>query len=343
MRHYATTTVRITVASIGLALLTLIPVNAAQDSQSVGQALEISPPVLSLKADPGETVTGRISLRDISPTQLIVSNEINDFTAGGEDGTPKLLLDEDGKSGEPSPYSLRPWIQPLPKFTLQPKEINQLPVTLRVPGNASPGGYFAVIRFTATPPNIEGTGVSLSPSLGTLVFLRVSGDAKEALQVEDFFASQSALGTDNLKSGSLFESKPINFFARLKNTGNTFEQPTGQIQISDMFGKTIAGINVNLNKNNILPGTNRTFGQSLDESAIGNKALFGRYKAKLTINYGSGDAKITDEVVFWVLPYRLIILIIAFLIVAAIVLRIAMQRYNERIINRSRSRRRRRK
>jgi hypothetical protein len=116
-----------------------------------GQALEIAPPVLNIKANPGETVKTVINLRDVSTSSLVVRNQINDFIAAGEDGTPKILLDDNDQT---SPYSLKTWVQPLPQFTLKPKEVNQLPLTIHVPKSAAPGGYYAVIRFTASPPDL---------------------------------------------------------------------------------------------------------------------------------------------------------------------------------------------
>jgi len=306
---------------------------ATAANQDVGQALEIAPPVLNLTADPGETLTTEIILRDVSPSPLIVRNQINDFVASGEDGTPKLLLEE--SDGE-SPYSLKNWIQPLPEFTLQPREVNELPLKISVPSNAAPGGYYAVVRFTAAPPGLDGTGVSLSASLGTLVLLRVNGDAKEQMSVSEFSASK------NGKTNWLFESPPIDFIARLKNEGSTHEQPTGQVVVSDMFGNKIAGVNVNLTRNNVLPGSVRKFESTLDKSVIGNRFLFGRYTADMQVSYGSKGQTMSASTSFWVIPYRLIGFAILLLIIGFIMLRIAMARYNERVIARSRSRRRRR-
>jgi hypothetical protein len=303
-------------------------------NQNAGQALEIAPPVLNLKADPGQTITTKIILRDVSTSKLVVRNQINDFVANDkEDGTPRLLLDD---SGEESPYSLKSWIQPLPEFTLNPKQINELPVKIKVPANAAPGGYYAVVRFTATPPNLDGTGVSLSASLGTLVLLRINGDAKESMKVEQFTT------TKNDKETHLFESQPITFLARIKNEGSTHEQPTGAIVMSDMFGNKVAGISVNQTRGNILPGSIRKFEQTIDSSTIGNRFLFGRYTADIKLDYGTKGETITASTSFWVIPYRLVGFSILLIIILIIVGRIAISRYNERLISRSRSRRRRR-
>ena len=294
-------------------------------STASGQALEIAPPVINLTADPGQTITAQISLRDISTSSLIVSNEINDFIAQGETGNPKILLEGD----EVSPYSLKGWINPLGSLTLKPKEIRSIPITIKVPADAAPGGYYGVIRFTGTPPDLDGTGVSLSASLGSLILLRVNGAATENMDLKEF-----SLNVSN-KTGTFFESTPINFVVRLENTGNVHEQPVGKATITDMFNNKIAIVNINLQKRNVLPKSIRKFTETLDSRTIGNKILFGRYKADLTITYGTGSKIITDSITFWVIPYRLIALAIAALVGGFLVLRTLIRRYNSHIIKKS--------
>lgn len=321
-----------------IALLAVASVTVAAQSQPApqqgnGQALEIAPPVLDIRGNPGETVEAQISLRDISPVRLLVRNEINDFVAAGEDGTPKILVEE----GEESPYSIKSWISPLPEITLEPRQIEELTVNIAIPANAAPGGYFGVIRFTAEAPELSGTGVSLSASLGTLVLLRVNGDAKEAMSVEEFYVEK-----DQNRSW-VFESAPIMFYERLKNEGNVHEQPRGQISIKDMFGQKIANLNVNLENRNVLPGSTRKFEQPLDETVIGNRMLFGRYTADLEITYGSAENRqtMTSQLSFWVIPYKLIAGILLGLVALFFILRIAIKRYNDRLLSQSRGRRRR--
>lgn len=297
-----------------------------------GQALEIAPPVLNITADPGQTVTTQIRLRDVSTGKLIVRGIVNDFRAQGEDGTPKIILD----TNETDPYSLKSWVVPLTQLTLEPRQVEILPVIIKVPSNAAPGGYYGVIRFTATPPELEGTGVSLSLSLGTLLFVRVNGAAKEGLSVEEFSMNNGG------KASTLFEATPLKFVERLKNTGNVHEQPAGQIAITDMFGNKIANVNVNLPPRNILPNSIRKFEQDLDKSVIGDKMLFGRYTADLRVTYGTSNQSVTKSIVFWVIPWRLIGTVIAVLIVGFFALRFLIKGYNQRILDRSYGPRRRR-
>lgn len=296
---------------------------ATSTSTNAGQALEIAPPVITLSAKPGQTVQVQISLRDISSGSLVVDNAVNDFVAGGEDGTPKILMDN---NGDTNPYSLKSWINPIASLLLAPHQIKTLNVTIKVPADATPGGHYGVIRFTAAPSELHTTGVSLSASLGSLIMINVSGNTKESLAMSEFSVNK------NGKTASLFESTPITFTERIKNSGNVFEEPTGQIAITDMFGKKIANVNVNLQSHNILPQSIRRFDVPLDSAVIGNRILFGLYHAKLHMTYGASKQILTANLDFWIIPYRLIAFSIILLVGGFFVLRHLIRHYNRRII-----------
>lgn len=302
------------------------------NAQASGQALEISPPVITLSADPGQTVTARVLVRNISSTDLVVRGDANDFVAAGEDGTPKVLLED----SESTPYSMKDWVSMPGRMTLVPKEIKTMNVSIRVPADASPGGHYGVIRFTGTPPNLEGQGVSLSASLGSLVLLSVSGNITENLSVEEFSVNKGG------KSGSFFESLPLQLVQRIKNDGNIHQRSGGAVTISNIFNKNVATFPYNPGARYILPGSTRKFSQTLDKSLVENTRFFGRYTAKLTVIYGEGNKKsATSTITFWVIPWKLIATIIAGLVVGFFVIRFAVTRYNRHIINQSHKSRRR--
>lgn len=305
-------------------------VGAVSPNQNAAQALEIAPPVVNLSGNPGETVKTQISLRDVSDSALVVKGQANDFIAAGEDGTPKLLLDD----GADSPYSMKTWFAPLDQLTLKSKQIENLTVTINIPQNAAPGGYYSVIRFTATPPDLDTSGVSLSASLGALILLQVKGAAKESMKIEEFYTEKGG------KRGTFVESAPVTFIVRMKNDGSVHEQPVGQIAIKNMFGQPVANVNVNLERHNVLPGSIRRFESPLDETVIGNKILFGRYTAQLTETYGTNGTKITQTISFWVIPWKIILAIIVVLVGIFLIIRLSLKRYRERILSQARRRRR---
>lgn len=299
---------------------------SSSDNNGHGQALEIAPPLITLSVDPGQIVTTKINIRNISGGNLIVSGQINDFVAAGEDGTPKLLTEETKLTN--NPYSIVSWVSPMPELNLATNQMKALPVTIIVPKDASPGGHYGVVRFTGTPPDLEGTGMSLSASLGSLIMLRVSGDVKEEMSLTDFYVSQ------NGNKGWFFETAPLVINQKITNSGNVHEQPMGTVTIADMFGNKLATLGVNkvTPPGNVLPDSTRLFTENLDKSVIGNKMLFGRYTAELSVKYGDKNETITKTITFWVIPYKLIVAIIIILIALFFIMRFAIQNYNKRII-----------
>lgn len=317
--------------TIGYFNLSAYAVTATQNTTNTStsgssQALEIGPPTIILSGNPGQTLSASINLRNISNNKLIVTGQINDFeSSSSEDGTPKIILDENVENS----YSLKKWISPFSTLTLNPKQLKTFPVSIKIPANASPGGYYGVVRFSSKAPDLSDTGVSLSASLGSLLMIRVNGAVKEKVSIEEFFVSSDG------RKNTIFENVPLTFTERFKNSGNIDEQPTGQITITDMFGKKIAISNVNLEGYKVLPNGIRKFTQTLDEKTIGKKILFGKYTADLKITYGDKKEVLTEKITFWVIPYRVIGMGILILVAGFITLRFIIKRYNKHIISRA--------
>lgn len=313
-------------AAIAIALSQSLPAGAAP-TQATGQALEIGPPVLSLSGDPGATLKADLKLRNVSSSSMVITSEINDFTANksSESGDPKIVLD----STEPNPYSMISWVKPLSQLTLKSRQMVTVPVSITIPKNAAPGGYYAAVRFTGRPADLSSTGVSLSASIASLVLMKVNGAAKESMSVEEFSVRQDSL------TGGIFESTPIQFTERLKNSGNLHEQPTGYVTIKDMFGKTVTNLSINADQRNVLPQSIRKFEQSLDSQAIGTRILFGHYTADMSVTYGANKTVLTKQLGFWIIPYRIIGLAIAALVGTFFLFRFLIRRYNRAIISKA--------
>ena len=83
----------------------------------------------------------------------------------------------------------------------------------------------------------------------------------------------------------------------------------------------------------MLPDSIRKFEQSLTE-----KRLFGHYSANLTLNYSSGKV-LKANLGFWVVPWKLMLLVLLGLVVVGWLLKKGLKRYNEHIIAQARRRR----
>ena len=301
----------------------------ATSSGSPGQGLEISPPVIELSANPGQTITTSIRIRNVTKGELIAKGKADDFGAGAsEDGQPKLLLDETGATR----YSLKFWVQSVSDLDLAPQELKTNIIKIVVPANAEPGGHFGVVRFTAVPPNLNGTGVALSASVGALILLKVSGAITEKVSLAQF-SSGTKVSDVLFKKLDFFEHGPIDFLVRVRNEGSVHEKAVGTINVTSWTGKKVATIAVNDKGGNVLPDSVRRFVQRLDK-----RQLFGYYTVKLSLNYSNGKL-LTGKLGFWVIPWKLLLLGLVGLIVLWFLLKIGLRRYNDHIIAQSRRRR----
>lgn len=292
-----------------------------------GQALQIAPPLLNLNGNPGQTIKTQIDVTDISSGPLIVSNQINDFTAKGDTGVPDILFNAKANA----PYSLKGFITPFPSFVLRPNQTNKLNIDINIPRNASPGGHFGVIRFTGTPASLKGSsGVSLSASLGALVLLTVSGHIVESLENSSFTVT-----SNGSHPSSFFQSDPFTFSEIIKNNGNEQVIPLGIMTLKDMFGHTVLKMNINEAQGNILPSTERKFSEVVDKTDVGSKLFFGHYTASYDIVYGSSKKHVTAALSFWVIPIDLIIIWIVVLIGGFFLIRYLIKRYNEHILEKA--------
>lgn len=299
------------------------PTPATTDVPAVapGQGLEISPPLIEQKSDPGQSVDLTIKLRNITKSTLIAKASADDFVTQGEEGVPKVLIDPN----DVSPYSIRGWLEAVPDQKITPNQQVSIKIKLNVPAKASPGGHYGVIRFTALPEGVEGSGVALSASIGTLLLVTVSGPVTENAKIEEFSISQSG------KKSSFYEYGPLSLTEKISNSGSIHFKPVGEVVIKNTFGRQVAVLKVNDPPGNILPSSTRKFTQTLDK-----KRLFGRYKATLTLIYGSSNKTLNQTIYFWVIPYKLIAVILFAIILAIIILRFSLKRYKRRILSKNR-------
>lgn len=295
-----------------------------------GQAFSISPPLVDMKAKPGQTVTAKITLTNVSNGELLIKNQFNDFGAKNETGEPSIVFDDNDSTA----YSLRQWISGPPPFVLKSKESRTIDFSIRVPKEAEPGGHYAVIMFTGTAPELEESGVALKAGIGTLVLLRVEGKIENKASLVEFFSSNGLFA-----KASFFETGNLGFVTRIKNEGNVHIKPTGTIEIKDMSGKVVQKLRFNGDPSDpkdqphsILPGSIRRFEQAFDQSW-----MLGRYEATLDVK-AAGNIHITDKVTFWVIPWKLIVLSLVGIGLGFFLLKSLIKKYNRHIIKKARGR-----
>lgn len=284
--------------------------------------IQISPVKVEVNVDPGQTYSFKVTPFNVTNNTLTLTPLVNDFKVKDETGTPAIVL----SGSSPPSLSLRSWLklsdsQP---FQLAPKTYRPIIVTLSVPKDAEAGGHYGVVRFTGSGPGQNGNNVALVASWGTLVLVRVSGNITERLTVASFTTSRHG------HTSGWFEQGPINFTERLSNSGNVHVVPKGPLTVTDLFGRQVGTLAINASGGNILPSSTRRFDQ------IFNKAhLFGRYRASFNLAYGTHGQILPGSLTFWVIPYKLVLIVLVVLVLAIWLITWSLKRYNRRIIQKA--------
>lgn len=301
MKHPAPKTIFFFIALISC-FLTLAFKAKAQNALG----LSAIPPRLEIKVEPGATITKEIKIRNESAADRVISTSVKDFIVTDDTGTPIQLEDVDESANR---WAAASWVQISPtSFTLKPGETKSLMLTLIVPDDVLSGGHYAMILHN--PKNeavLSETGSFVETNVGTLLYITVPGDITENAKVKDFSAP------------AFSEFGPVNFKTIVSNFSDIHITPAGSIAIKNWLGGKTADLA--LDPTNIFPNTSREI-----KTTLNRKWLFGRYVATLNAGYGTTGQVLTATLFFWVIPWRLLLLLLIAAIIAYIIVRLIAKR-----------------
>jgi hypothetical protein len=298
-------------------------VSSAQED--VGLSLITSPLPISLITEPGKTVSTDIKVKNGGTREETLKISLMKFQAYEDSGKPKLLEPEERDE-------FLSWVSfSEPTFTLSPDEWKTITATFQVPETASFGYYYALVFSRAEEETPQQGETALSGGTAVLVLLEARvPQATRKVSVSQFSSDHT-----------FYEFLPVTFTVKLENEGTVHIAPRGNIFIDQGETKDLAILEVNSEKGNILPHSSRSFEASWhdgfpryipteedgmiqkDEQGTtemtlrwdwqdASKLRFGKYQAKLLLIYDDGtrDIPIEGTVSFWVVPGRIIALII---------------------------------
>lgn len=287
----------------GLVLMVLVvgiaPVGAQSD-EGAKSGLAVRPLRHELTLQAGSTGSVELSVENLSGVDVVAKAEINDFVSDNESGEPKIYV---GGSKEIT-SSIKPFVPKINSVPLKKGERKDIMLEFDIPKNASPGGYYGLLRYTAYPDQgqREGQGVvSLNASVGTIILLEIPGKVKEKMEVE----SIKVLRDKNVDN--FFFAAPNKVAVSIKNDGNGFIRPFGPVEINDPFGKTVLKYDLNNlePKGNVLPMSSRTFTDTLK-----GVKWPGRYTITASVAPNAGREVLLLKKSFWYMPWWFIAVLV---------------------------------
>jgi hypothetical protein len=298
------------VTLIAIALPTKI---VAQDETSIGFA----PESYRLDLDKGDTVQKDITIWTKGDRELVLYPIVSTFKPiDGIPGTSTLLFDN--VSG-PYDFSAADWIvTELDEIIVSPgANGNQtFTVTISVPTEIPDGLYRVKVSFTTMPEFNPETAIEVRNPLqiGVPILVEVGDPLLQSLVFHevDTRDGYSSFYTDR----DYYNEPPVKFSTSLKNDGETYVTPTGEIIIYNWLDEEIDKIQFNPNNQSLLDDEIGSYDnlwkpeQSLLKTVINNKLGIGKFKAKLIVSYATDTPSysvLNNEVSFWIVPWEPIV------------------------------------
>lgn len=301
---------------------------ATSTTQGSGNALKVSPVRSDAEVNPGASKVFDVYVQNLSGNVANLQAIVNDFVANkDESGTPSIILN--GNQAAPT-HSLKQFVTPIPNFTLQPNEQKDIKVTVTVPKNVAPGGYYGAVRFAPAAASAD-QSVTLSGSVGSLVLIKVPGNIKESVNIASFDVRKGDSAKTFFTSG-----KDLQAVVRFQNNGDVQEEPFGKVLVKK-GGQTLATYEINNTspRGNVLPNSIRRFSVNLS-----NVGSFGKYTIDGNFGYGSNGQLLMASKTIYVVPISVFVIvgiaIVALLLIIFVVPRM-VKGYNRRVVSKATS------
>lgn len=308
------------------ALAALLPLFATAQSED-RLTLTLTPPLIQVTIGPGESWSSSLKVVNNNPYDVTLYASVMDFASQGDSGQGKLtpVIRREGETLN----ILAEWIEVSEEPFLVPKETSyEVPFTVRIPENVSPGGHYATIlvgtQSLATTTN--GPVISVSSLISSLLFVRIKGETIEKGYIQSFLSEHRIYS----------QQKPeVKFALKFKNDGSVHLQPKGDVRILTMWGNEVGNIPINQNTNfgNVLPESSRIY----EFTWQGEEGVFdvGLYRAIATLTFGEdGHQKIVGETSFWIIPLKPLLFTLGGLLLLVLVTTLLIRGYIRRSLAR---------
>ena len=300
-----------------------------------GTNITTSPVSAALSGKPGSTVTTTLQVENNEAVPVKIDVQLETFKAYGTSGQAQIYQ-------APANADYIKWVHfSQTTFVAQPNIWVPVTMTISLPKYASLGYYYAVVfKPEVTTASANDKSIIKAGNAILVLLDAQTANADPQLQLSSFTATKK-----------LFEYLPVNFNVNIKNSGNIYLPPSGDIFISksSSFKNNITTIPLNAAGGNVLPDSSRVFnlswingfpvfqpktinGQKIVDKkgqlvqqlqwnfSQANDLRFGKYYAKLVMVYNNGSREIPVEATlsFWVIPWKILSIAVIILILIII-------------------------
>ncbi|MEY2665430.1 MAG: hypothetical protein RLZZ480_535 [Candidatus Parcubacteria bacterium] len=250
----------------------------------------VGPGRAEISVSPGETIIQEVTVTNRISANRTFKLEVEDIT-GSADGSSAVSLTGE----ERGPYSIRNYISfPTDTFTLDLGERARIPVTITIPEDAEPGGFYGSVLVSTdrTGETVEdGPRSPVIARVGSLFFVTVRGDVETSGVTKE---------VRTLDGKMWYEKGPVNLGIVYENSGSIHVNPYGEISITNIFGEQVGFVEIE--PWFVLPKSLRT-----REITWDREYLFGRYTVTAKINRGYDNVVDEVQTTFWVLPWKIVL------------------------------------
>ncbi len=254
----------------------------------------VSPMVIDTKAVARDIITKDITITNTGETPVTVYPSVNEISLkeGGTIEAFKQAVESDRTK------SVTSWIEiSRLGIDLQPGTSKTIPLTIRMNPSPVPNTYHAFIGFGYGGNRDEAERqVANGQAPGTVITITIAEENREFLKLSKFIVERFVTSSNNQAATFTFT-----------NPGDEVMTPTGEIILYDSTGKEVGALPVNTENVSIQPKAEHTF-----TASIPAEGKFGKYKAFLTVEYGSTQrASLQDTSFFYIFPLRMLIIMLS--------------------------------
>ncbi len=272
-----------------------------------GDDFQLGPTRHVLSLAPGEEKRLEIQLTNRERTESSYTLLTEDFTSG-DARNPIALF-----SRALGPFSARSWVTlPSRSVRLKSAERAYLPVTVRVPANASAGDHYTAVVIQRDLPSEVPSGFNVVSRVASLLLITVEGDVVRDGSLQGLTSARG-----------VYWSLPATFTAEYRNTGTVHLVPTGAVRIKNLFRAVVDEIPVR--DWYVLRESSR-----LREIQWQPTFALGYYTATLSVTRGEGAPAEEQTVSFWVLPLLPVALVLLVIFLASFLVQVFFSRFEIR-------------